>query len=61
MFIPRIVYDSSCNYYNDNQYSSIESTSLFDLSKNFLLVLADNVDPKTDKYTDAEADRFSIN
>lgn len=43
MLIPRIVYDSSCNYHNDSQYSSIQSNSLFDLSKNFLFVLADNI------------------
>lgn len=43
MFIPRIVYDSSCNYHNDSQYSSIQPESLFDLSKTFLYVLTNNI------------------
>lgn len=52
MLIPRIIYDSSCNYHNDGKYSSIQPDSLFDLSKNFLFVLADDVvDSDTGKIT----------
>ena len=40
MYKQRIIYDSSCHFYNNNLRSSVKSNALFDLTTDYIYVLS---------------------
>lgn len=51
MYIPKIVYDSSCNFHNTKSHASVHESALFDLTRDYVYVIdedkcADNAKDK---------------
>ncbi|GEM_PF-2379899 len=43
MLIQRIIYDNSCNYFNEKNNTSAQADSLFDLMKDYIQIIEEEI------------------